>query len=370
MSILLVNEIHSLGSDAGRGNLLGIQPYMTASDYVAEEPFYARLDGYLQAARQEGWLGEKTVVVFPELIGAWLVAAGESQRVFQARTINAAMRSLVLRHAIPFAGKLAFAREKDRVVASLFRMKAGQMARLYQAVFSRLARQYGVTVVAGSIYLPVPYVEEGLVRAGGGTGSAGRGYRSADGGYSTAGGYSSTGGLFNTSVVFRPDGQAHSTLVRKCYPIATEQGFVSAASVADLPVFETPAGKLGVLVCADSWYPQAYEQLKEGGVEMVAVPSLAAGAGIWEKPWGGYISADCPQDVDRKDVGRLTEGQAWRKYALSARIGASGARCGVNVFLHGELWDLGVDNGNSLAVREGEIVEARKNGGALLNVWL
>jgi len=327
---------------------------MTAGDYAAEATFYAKLDSYLQAARQNGWVGERTVVVWPELIGAWLVAAGESQRVFQARTLSAAMRSLVLRHALPFVGKLAFAREKDRLVASLFRMKAWQMARLYQAAFSRLACQYGVTVVAGSIYLPSPYVDEGQVRAGG---------------YRSTGGYRSAG-LYNTSAVFRPDGQAHSLLARKCYPIASEQAFVAAAPVAELPVFETPAGRLGVLVCADSWYPQAYARLKAAGAEMIAVPSLAAGAGIWEKPWGGYISADRPQDVDLADVGQITEGQAWHKYALAARIGASGARCGVNVFLHGELWDLGVDNGNSLAVREGEIVEARKNGGALLNVWL
>jgi len=350
MNHLHLDEILSLGSDAGQGNLLGVQPYMTVSDYAGEEPFYAKLDAYLQAARQEGWLGEKTVVVWPEQIGTWLVAAGESKSVFQAPTLAAAMRPLVLRHAIPFAGKLAFAREKDRVVASLFRMKAGQMARLYQTVFSRLARQYGVTVVAGSIYLPSPRVEDGRVLAGGS--------------------YRAPGLLYNTSVVFRPDGKAHSALARKCYPIATEQGFVTAAPVAELPTFETPAGKLGVLVCADSWYPQAYERLKAGGVEMVAVPSLAAGAGIWEKPFGGYTSADPPQDVDRADMGRITEGQAWVKYALAGRIGRSGARCGVNVFLHGELWDLGTDNGNSLAVRGDEVVEARMNGGALLNVWL
>jgi hypothetical protein len=100
------------------------------------------------------------------------------------------------------------------------------------------------------------------------------------------------------------------------------------------------------------------------------VPSLAAGQYIWDKPWGGYNSVDPPQDVDMADVGSLTEGQAWHKYALSGRIGHSGARCGVNVFLHGELWDLGTDSGSSLAVRGEEMVEARKNGGALLNVWI
>jgi hypothetical protein len=342
---LHLQETLSLGNDSGNGNLLGVQPYMTAGDYASGETFYARLDGYLQAARQNGWLGEKTVAVYPELIGAWLVAAGEGPAVLQAPTLAAAMRPLVLRHALPFAIGLLTAREKDRAVASLFRLKAGGMAGIYQAVFSRLARQYAVTLVAGSIYLPSPQVNAGKLLAG-------------------------RGSIYNTAAVFRPDGLAHERLARKAYPIDSEKPFVTAAPVDELPVFETPAGRLGVLVCADSWYPQAYARLKAAGVELVAVPSLAAGPGIWDQPWGGYNGAAPPQDVDLADVGRLTEGQAWARYALAGRIGASGARGGVNVFLHGELWDLGTDSGNSLAIKGEETVEARQNGGALLNVWL
>lgn len=35
--------------------------------------------------------------------------------------------------------------------------------------------------------------------------------------------------------------------------------------VEDLPVFETPVGKLAVLICADSWFPEQYKALKEKG---------------------------------------------------------------------------------------------------------
>jgi hypothetical protein len=361
MSPQSIDEILSLGSDAGRGNLLGVQPYMLTTDYAAGDSFYTRLDGYLQAARQLGWIGEKTVVVWPELIGAWLVAAGESPKVFQGRTVAAAMRPLAWSHLAALAVKLVSAREKDRLAASLFRLKASQMAGLYQAAFSRLAGQYAVTVMAGSIFLPSPYVEHGQVRAGGRSSSSGGVYKSN--------GVSNSGELYNTAVVFRPDGTAHERLARKCFPIASERGFVAAAPLDDLPVFETPAGRLGVLVCADSWYPQAYARLKSAGAEMVAVPSLAAGSGIWDKPWGGYNGMP-PPDVDPADVGGLTEGQAWHKYALRSRIGSSGARCGVNVFLHGELWDLGADNGYSLGVCGDEAVEACRNKSGLINVWI
>jgi hypothetical protein len=68
-------------------------------------------------------------------------------------------------------------------------------------------------------------------------------------------------------------------------------------------------------------------------------------------------------------VGQLCESEAWRKYALSGRLAASGARCGINVFLRGSLWDLG-SCGRSLAVREDEVMEVETDGAALINLWL
>ncbi|HEY63838.1 MAG TPA: hypothetical protein G4O02_04650 [Caldilineae bacterium] len=44
------------------------------------------------------------------------------------------------------------------------------------------------------------------------------------------------------------------------------------AGYAWWPAFDTPAGRLGVLICADSWYPQACEAMRDHSVEMIAVP--------------------------------------------------------------------------------------------------
>lgn len=345
MSDRLLEEFVELGSDTGRGNLLGVQPYMTSDDYASGKEFYARLDSYLRAAAQKGWLRPQTAVVWPEHIGTWLIAAGESQAVLQAPTLSAAMRPLAFKHVIPFAGEWLAAREKDRGAASLFRMKGREAADLYQAAFAQLARHYAVTVVAGTIFLPAPEIREGRVVVG-------------------------RGPIYNTAIVFRPDGLAHPSLARKSYPTPAEQEFTSALPISELPVFDTPAGRLAVVVCADSWYPGTYDRVRALGAEFVTVPSLITRPGMWDKPWGGYSTANPPEDIDPKDVGRITEGQAWIKYALAGRIGRSGAKCGVNVFLHGKLWDLGTDDGNSVAVRGDEIVEVKGDGGALLNVWL
>jgi predicted amidohydrolase len=144
---------------------------------------------------------------------------------------------------------------------------------------------------------------------------------------------------------------------------------VAGAPLASLPVFDTPAGRLGVLVCADSWHPAAYTQLKAQAVDLVAVPSASLSRGLWAQPWGGYNGAAAPPDVDLRDVGVLTEGQAWRKYALAGRLAASGSAFGINVFLRGAFWDTGTD-GHSLAVAAGTVVETQQDEAALLNVWL
>jgi hypothetical protein len=139
-----------------------------------------------------------------------------------------------------------------------------------------------------------------------------------------------------------------------------------------LPAFDTPAGKLGVLICADAWYPDAYARMRAHGVELIAVPSDAGDRAAWTAPWRGYDGAPTPPDVDARDVGRLTLAQAWHTYALAGRLAASGARCGINVFLRGELWDLGVLGGRAkLVAQRGEWTsDGQADGAAILNLWL
>ncbi len=338
-------EMVEYGTDAGRGNLLGIQPFMSPADYASEAALHAKLDDYLCEAGRQGWLNERTVAVLPEYIGTWLAFAGEGPGALRARGISAAAWALALRHPIRFAGAWWSAREADRVTASLFRIKAASMARIYQAVFSRLAVTYRVTVVAGSILIPTPRVREGRVEAG-------------------------TGPLQNVSAVYQPDDVAHAALVRNSVPVTMERPFVAAAPVADLPVFDTPAGRLGVLICADAWYPASYERLKAQGVELIAVPSGMSSREEWDGPWRGYDGAPAPDDMEPRDVGVLSEGQAWRKYALSGRIAQAGARFGILVALRGALWDLGADGGRSTMVHGESIVESSGDGAAVLNLWL
>ncbi|MHA6288124.1 nitrilase-related carbon-nitrogen hydrolase [Maricaulis sp. CAU 1757] len=306
--------------------LVAIQPWMSERHYQSPAHLMGHLDRYMATALNAGALVPGSVVVFPEHIGTWLVATGAPRRSFTARTSSEAMAWLAAASPVRFATAWLASSERDRMAAALFRMEADVMARDYQAVFSALAERYRVTVVAGSIVLPEPRVENGVLQAG-------------------------DGPLYNVSAVFHADGRIDDQLVRKVHPIPSEAGFTAAATVADLPVFDTPAGRLGVLVCADSWHPDVYQRLAAGGAELVAVPAFLQADEVWDAPWAGYVTG-WPQDVSPDVAGQISEGEAWRRHALGGRLASSGARHGATAFLRGSLWEMGSDGGNILVDRK------------------
>jgi Carbon-nitrogen hydrolase len=338
-------QVHN--SPQGRGNILGIEPHMLPQDYESQESLRAKLDSYLDAARKNGFLNGKTIVLWPEWIGSPLLVAGESKILYQIKSIGLAIGLLILSHPFSFISYWLKAKEKNKVIAAVFRMKAQSMVGNYDEVFSRLAKDYAVTMIAGSIVLPAPQIQDGKLVAG-------------------------AGPLYNISAVYAPDGTIHPNLVLKAFPTADELPFTTPAPVQNLPAFDTPAGFLGVLICADSWFPQAYATLKSRGVNFVAVPSFGSGkSDTWDERWTGYDGWPNPPDVNPNDIGHITEGQAWLKYAMAGRIGESGAQQGVNVFLRGDLWNVDIDGGCATVVNDGKVtVQNPLRGGSLFNLWL
>lgn len=318
------NHILLLGNDKTKNSLIGIQPWMESYDYRNEESFYRKLNYYFRISKDKNLLKEHSIVVLPEYIGTWLVTLNEKKTIYDAESITTAMTIMILSNLPKFLWNLLKSKSEDKIKDTIFRMKAEKMAITYQNVFSRLAKEYKTTLVAGSILLPSPEIINGKIIVG-------------------------NGELENVTAVFSPSGEIISPLVRKIYTIQEEKSFVKHASLEMLPVFSTPLGTLGVLICADSWYPDVYKKFRENNVEIIAVPSYIAGQNTWEKPWNGYSGWAMPEDVDPKDVLSLTEGEAWIKYSLIGRIFQSKAKIGMNVFLRGNLWDLGSD-GKSIIV--------------------
>ena len=320
-------------NEAGRPNLVAIQPWMRTLDYRNASTLEQRLAGYLETARETGHLAPGSIVVFPEHVGTWLVAADAPAASFAADTTTGAMTHLILANPLPFVVALARSDEEDRFAAAVFRMRGGRMARDYQRIFSQLADRYQITIAAGSIVLPEPRVTEGRLRAG-------------------------NGPLYNVSAVFHPDGRIDPQLVRKVHPIPEEAGFTTAAPVEAIPVFETPRGRLGVLICADSWHPDAYAVLGAANADIIAVPAFLQADSIWDQPWGGYTTG-WPDDVDPIEATRHTEGEAWQSFSLGGRLSSTEARLGATAFLRGELWDLGSDGANILVAGDNARVDGQ-----------
>ncbi len=351
---MMCDEIFEHGKNTDLGNLLGIQPRVAPRDFASAENFAAMVEQYFKTAHDREWINGKTIAVLPEYIGTWLVASNEKRRLYAAETKKKALLHLLLNHwwAVLIGGHwLRGIINKDgpkgwenRLTASAFHIKAKSMAKTYDETFSSLAKKYECTIVAGSIILPSPKIENGRLVPG-------------------------KRKLNNVSVVYGPDGLPYPDIVRKCNPTKKEAGYTAAAPENELPVFGTPAGKLGVLICSDSWWPKTYEVLCRKECEIIASPCLVKPAGFFGQKWPGYTPGPGPKGVDQKDVGSITEGAAWLKYALAGRMASHGGRQGLHVYLRGALWDIGTD-GDMTHVNKGTTKPTVLKDAEIANFWI
>ncbi|SEM68598.1 Carbon-nitrogen hydrolase [Pseudomonas sp. ok272] len=332
------------GVPAGRGNLLGIQPELFPTDYQSPERLHRKLAAYLQQARDQHLLNEKTIVVLPEHIGTWLMVSGEKDQLYQAASLNEAMNWLAVSNPLAFLRALIGAKGSNRVDDAHLRMKAKDMAEQYQALFGGLAKEFNVTLVAGTIVLPTPRVNDGALKTG-------------------------RGSLYNTSVVFGRDGLPIGQPQRQLSPRVDEFGVLRPSTDSAINVIDTPAGRLGILIGSDSWSPENYHKLNEQGAQLIAVPAFIPGHSTWDKPWRGYLGSITPSEIGLKP-GELSEGQAWQHLTLTGQAPISQATAGVSVFLRGQFWDRS-SAGQSFISRNGQhFADSSERGARLLNIWL
>ncbi len=132
------------------------------------------------------------------------------------------------------------------------------------------------------------------------------------------------GRLFNTSVLFGPDG-ARLGVYRKIHLFDVEVGdgqtYKESAAVApgtDVVVASAPFGKVGMSVCYDLRFPELYRKLSADGATTLTVPAaftLATGKDHWEVLLRAraienqaYVLAPAQQGKHPKD--RMTWGHA------------------------------------------------------------
>ncbi|RQW76061.1 carbon-nitrogen hydrolase family protein [Lysinibacillus composti] len=84
--------------------------------------------------------------------------------------------------------------------------------------------------------------------------------------------YSSGGTLYCTAIFFGPDG----TLLgkhRKLKPTGSERLIWGEGDGSTLPVFETPYGKIGSLICWENYMPLARAAMYQKGIQIYVIPT-------------------------------------------------------------------------------------------------
>lgn len=340
LSDLRVELALSEGVPSGQGNLLGIEPVLYPGDYQNLTRLHRKLAAYLEQARVKGLVNERTVVILPEHIGTWLWTRGEKREMYQVAHLREARQWLELSNPLRYGLATLAAEGDDWRADAHLRMKAGQMAEDYQTLFGGLAKEFGVTLVAGSIVLPEPYLDHGVLKAG-------------------------SGALYNSSLVFSANGTVLGEPQRQQYPDGDMRRFIRPGTAYPPQVLDTPAGRLGVVMGSDGWYPDRYEQLREQNVQIIANPAFVTGKGSWSGPWRGNRHQAAAQQLGIKP-GEIAEDQAWYRFSDN---GVPAGVASMSVFLRGQFWEvrgegLGFANLNGLH-------HASANPGArLLNLWL
>ena len=83
------------------------------------------------------------------------------------------------------------------------------------------------------------------------------------------------GGIYNAAVLLNPDGGIHG-VYRKTHETKDVLRKNPYNLGCELPVFSTPYGTVGVLICHDRWYPESARTLKHKGADIILNP-VAAG---------------------------------------------------------------------------------------------
>ena len=323
--------MEEIGHNSGAGNIIGIQPYMEPKDYGNEREFYEKLGSYIENASKKGWINEKTIVVFPEYIGTWLVMANESNMEFKSVIFVKEVLAAIFSHL-------------GSGVEGILQQKSKTMVRIYDNVFSGLAKKYRITLVAGSIVLPSPVVKEGKLTIG-------------------------SVPLYNVTVVYQPDGTPYENIVKKVQLIPIEKPFTTSGCLETQPVFDTPVGKLGILICFASCFHENYQHLKKKEARIIVSPAFFPAPDIMDTKWNGFHGM-IPENADLEDLKRISYGEAWIKYGLGGGVKTTGARYGMNVFFRGNFFGY-IFDGATIVIRGQEVMRTKRiNGASITNLWL
>lgn len=211
------------------------------------------------------------------------------------------------------------------------------MKKVYVDTFRKLSSSYGVTILAGSILLSEPEINENqndiLLK---------------------------NGDIVNVNFLFLPDGKINSKFGVKYNLAATEKQIAVSRNPENAFLIHN---NIGIVMSNDSLYNSIYgEKLKDKDV--ILVPSA-----IFEKDEIDWNSADIYGNKEAPDKS-LTQSELWRKFNIFEKTKQSlSNRIALQVVLLGKFYELNLD-GETAAVYRYMATEGLDNKSpAILNIW-
>lgn len=295
------------GSDRKLGNLIGIQPFFLPLDFYSAENFKNSLRPIFEKAKADNLIDRKTLIILPEHVGTGLYLLKENKSVYTSSYSNA-LTELKSSHKLAIEEFQKQCNSTNCSAASLewetiIREKKDDVAKIYNETFSELAKEYSVSIIAGSVILPEPKIVKGELVAG-----------------------DKESKLYNVSITYLPNGKAIDQIIKKINLSNWEKEFLTPGELKQDLIIAVPGWKVGVLIGIDSFYSSVYSQIAKSKVDGLVSPA-------------SNINIGRIQDESNKLL-ELQEPVTWHRYSLKDRSVGTNAKVYLQVFWDGNLWDI------------------------------
>jgi predicted amidohydrolase len=311
------------GTNRNFGNLVGCEPFFLPLDFYSAENFKTALEPVLKKAEENKALDRKTVVIFPEHVGTGLILLGEKKPAFYSKSIEDVRKYLAEQH-----NEDGISKEID--LKYIIYKKKDRIALAYNKTFSELATQYSVNIIAGSILLPNPRIEKGVLVAG-------------------------EGDIYNVSVTYLANGKAIEPLIKKVHLETWEEEVAVPGNPNQDFIVSVPSWKVGLAIGRDSFYETIPKAI--GGKK---IDGLVSPASSFRK-----LVYDLGEDITS-----LQDPDIWIRYSIGKLLPETKAKVSIQVFWNGEGWDLEPDvESYSFQEIQGLQRSGRKKSAKVLNLY-
>lgn len=250
-------KVVSLGERSDKGCLVGIQPAWESWQYRTELDFRAALFDLMAAAKQAGFLSGKNCVVFPELTALQLLLVDEFPWVTLSPTWHQALTTaLGDEKAWRFISALARSKAlgwERAVTHEVIQSKLARALEAWVSSFSLAAQEFSAAIFAGTMLLP----SEASVTSDG---------------LEWPQEFDPQRGLSIGGILVNPEGSLAPDIAWKQAPSPIEEAHFATGRPSQACLYETPVGRLAVLLGEDAW--QSGVDASCAGADVIASPSL------------------------------------------------------------------------------------------------